>query len=109
MTSTIVKRRIEACCYFLYNNPEIEYSKHFITVISNLDYLNSYWVELEMKTFRHEMVERRKKNANFIFVVTNDVFQEILLTNKQCLPIKYLSYEIIKVEDYKNSIISYLR
>lgn len=62
-----------------------------------------------MKTFRHEMVEGRKKNANFIIVVTNDVFQEIISTNKQCLPIKYRSYEIIKVEDYKNSIISYLR
>ena len=87
----------------------IEHSKHFIVVISNLDYLNSYWVELEMKTFRHEMVEGRKKDANFIIVVTNDVFQEIISTNKQCLPIKYRSYEIIKVEDYKNSIISYLR
>lgn len=87
----------------------IEHSKHFIVIISNLDYLDSYWVELEMKTFRHEMVEGRKKDANFIIVVTNDVFQKIISTNKQCLPIKYRSYEIMRVDDYKNSIINYLR
>lgn len=87
----------------------IEHSKHFIVIISNLDYLDSYWVELEMKTFRHEIVEGRKKDANFIIIVTNDVFQKIIMTNKQCLPIKYRSYEIMRVDDYKNSIINYLR
>ena len=87
----------------------IEHSKHFVVVISDLDYLKSYWVELEMKTFRHEMVEGRKKDANFIMVVTKDVFQKIVDTNKQCLPIKYRSYEIMRVEDYKNSIVSYLK
>lgn len=87
----------------------IEHSKHFVVIISNLNYLDSYWVDLEMKTFRHEMVEGRKKNSNFIIVVTNDVFQKIISTNKQCLPIKYRSYEIMRVDDYKNSIINYLR
>ena len=87
----------------------IEHSRHFIVVISNLDYLNSHWVELEMKTFRHEMIEGRKKDANFIIIVTNDVFQEIISTNKQCLPIKYRSYEIMRVDDYKNSLINYLK
>ncbi len=87
----------------------IEHSKHFIVVISNLEYLNSYWVELEMKTFRHEIVEGRKKDANFILIVTNDVFQKIVSTNKQCLPIKYRSYEIMRVDDYKDSILKYLK
>lgn len=87
----------------------IEHSKHFIVIISNLDYLNSYWVKLEMKTFRHEMGEGRKKDANFIIIVTNDVYQKIISSNKQCLPIKYRSCEIMRVEDYKNSIVNYLR
>lgn len=87
----------------------IEHSKNFIAIISDLDYLNSYWVKLEMKTFRHEMVEGRKEDANFIIIVTNDVFQKIMSTNKQCLPIKYRSYEIMRVDDYKDSIVYYLR
>ncbi len=86
----------------------IEHSKHFIVIISDLEYLNSYWVEPEMKTFRHEMAEGRK-NANFIIVVTDDVFQKIKSTNKECMPIKYRSYEILRVDDYRNSIIHYLK
>lgn len=47
--------------------------------------------------------------ANFIIVVTNDVFPKIISTNKQCLPIKYHTYEIMRVDDYRNSIINYLK
>ena len=87
----------------------LEHSNHFVIILSNLDYLNSFWVDLEMKTFRHEMVEGRKPNANFLFIVTNEVFEEIARTNKTCLPIKYRSYEIMKVDSYKESLAKYLK
>lgn len=87
----------------------IEQSKHFIVVLSDLNYLQSHWVSLEMKTFRHEIVEGRKENANFIIVVTDDVFDEIIKTNKLCLPIYYRSYEIFRVSEYRDSIVKYIK
>ena len=87
----------------------IEHSKHFIVVLSDLNYLQSHWVSLEMKTFRHEIVEGRKENANFIIVVTDDVFDEIIKTNKLCLPIYYRSYEIFRVSEYRDSIVKYIK
>ena len=52
--------------------PSFEVSRWFASVLDridnlqNLNYLQSHWVSLEMKTFRHEIVEGRKENANFI-------------------------------------------
>lgn len=87
----------------------IDHSKHFVIILSKLEYLESYWVQLEMKTFRHEMVEGRKENANFLMVVTDDVFKEISSSNKRCLPIQYRSCEIMRVDEYREKIIPYLR
>ena len=82
-------------------------SKHFVVVFSSLDYLNSEWVKLEMKIFRSEIDEGRK-DGNFIMVVTNDVYDEIMKSKKAVLPIEYRRCEIIKVEDYKKVLLSYI-
>ncbi len=87
----------------------LDHARHFIVIFSDLKYLESDWVSLEMKTFRHEIVEGRKANANFILIVTNDVYQAIVSTNKQCLPIQYRSYEILLLNQYKESLIKYLK
>ena len=41
-------------------------------------------------------------------VVTDDVYDEIMKSNKKVLPIAYRRCEIIKVKDYKNVLIKYL-
>lgn len=87
----------------------MDHSKHFVIILSDLDHMNSGWVQFEMSTFHLEMVEHRKPNANFIFIVTNDVYQKIISTNKKCLPTKYRSYEILRVDDYRKQITNYLR
>ena len=87
----------------------LDNSKHFVVVISDLKYLNSHWIELEMKTFRHEIVEGRKQNSNFIIIVTDDVYKIIVETNKNCIDIKYRSYEIMTLSMYKELIINYLK
>ena len=87
----------------------IDHSRHFAVILSDLKYLESHWVDLEMKTFRHEMVEGRKENANFLIIVTDAVYQQIISQNKQCLPIKYRSYEIMKISEYKNTLTDYLK
>ena len=86
----------------------LDNSNNFILVLSDLSYLEeSHWVDLEMRTFNTELSEGRKE-GNFIFVVTDQVFDEITRTNKRCIPIDYRRYEIIRVRDYKETILSYI-
>lgn len=86
----------------------LEKSKHFVVIISKLEYLKSFWVRLEMKTFQHESNEGRKGNANFLMIVSDEVAKQILETNKKCLNIRYRSCEIIKISEYKERILNYL-
>lgn len=85
----------------------LEGSKHFVVILSKLEYLESFWVSLEMEVFQAEKDEGRK-NGNFLMVVTDDVYDEIMKSNKKVLPIAYRRCEIIKVKDYKNVLIKYL-
>ena len=87
----------------------LDKSKNFIVVLSDLSYLESHWVSLEMKTFEHEMVEGRKPKANFIFIVTPEVYAEIKRTNKSCLLIQYRDFEIMSTTDYKDRILQYIK
>ena len=87
----------------------LDRSTNFIVVLSKLEYMQSEWVKLEMKTFKQEIDEGRKSGSNFIFVVTPDVFKEIIASNKKILPIQYRSCEIIQTTDYRDILCSYLR
>ena len=87
----------------------LDKTTHFIVIISNLEYLKSQWVSLEMEIFQNEIDEGRKTGANFIIVVTNDVYDEIIKSNKTVLPISYRRCEIIKVEEYRSKILSYIK
>lgn len=87
----------------------LDKSKNFVVVISDLDYLNSHWVDLEMKTFNKELDEGRKPDGNFIIVVTPDLFEKIISTNKKCLPIQYRGYEIMMTTNYRERLIPYLK
>lgn len=61
-------------------------------------------------TYMEEMIlEGRKKGGNFIFLVTDDVYDEIMASNKSCLSIEYRKYEIMKFSEYRNKILSYLK
>ena len=86
----------------------LEKSKHFVVIISKLEYLKSFWIELEMKTFQHELNEGRKVNSNFLIIVSDEVEKQILETNKKCLNIRYRSCEIVKISEYKEKIMQYL-
>ena len=61
-----------------------------------------------MRMFHHEMSEGRKPDANFIMLVTNSVYDEIIRTNKACLPITYRSCEIMRISEYRDRIEKYL-
>lgn len=86
----------------------IRKSKHFIVVLSNLEYLNANWIKREMSAFDRAITEGRKKDANFVFVVTDDVYKQIIDCNKMCLDERYCGYQIIKMSEYEATLISYL-
>jgi hypothetical protein len=77
-------------------------------IITKLEQLESHWIKLEMKTFEHEMSEGRKEGSNFILLVSEDVFDQIIKTNKRCLPIRYRSMEVMKISSYRDALASYL-
>ena len=83
-------------------------SRHFIVVISNLDYLKAKWIKKEMSTFDRAITEGRKTNANFVFVVTDGVYKEIIDSNKMCLDERYCGYQIIKMSEYETVLYKYL-
>ncbi|MCL2115189.1 MAG: toll/interleukin-1 receptor domain-containing protein [Methanobrevibacter sp.] len=87
----------------------LDMSDHFIVVISDLEYLSSKWIEEEMSTFHSEMKEGRKENSNFLFVVTEEVMETIICRNKKCFEIDYRRYEIIKISEFKEKLINYIK
>lgn len=86
----------------------IRKSKHFIVVLSSLDYLNANWIKREMAAFDRAITEGRKQNANFVFVVTDHVYRQIIDSNKMCLDERYCGYQIIKMSEFENSLIEYI-
>ncbi len=86
----------------------LDVSKHFVVVFSDLDYLKSDWVSLEMEIFQSEKDEGRKPDSNFLMIATNKVYKEIIASNKTLIPIEYRRGEIICFEEYKNVLLNYL-
>ena len=87
----------------------LDKTKHFVVVLSKFEYLDAYWVDLEMKTYKQEKDEGRKPGGNLILIVTPEMFKTITETNKKCLNIKYRSCQILQTTDYKESLLSYLK
>ena len=83
-------------------------SKHFVIVISNLDYIKQGWVKEELDTFAQELREGRK-TGNLLFLVTSNIMEEIIKTNKTCLPLQYRKFEIMLINEYQDKILTYLR
>ena len=83
-------------------------SRHFIVVLSKLEYLKASWIRKEMSTFDRAITEGRKTDANFVFVVTDGVYKEIIASNKMCLDERYCGYQIIKMSEYESVLYKYL-
>ena len=88
----------------------LDRSTHFVVVLSNLDYLNSHWVELETGIFHREIAEGRKpENSNFVFVMTDELYHQVIGDNKRGLPIEFRGYHIIKMSEYQDTLMKYIR
>lgn len=86
----------------------LDASRHFVVVFSDLAYLKSDWVSLEMEVFQSEMDEGRKPGANFLMIVTKSVYDQIMQSNKTLLPIEYRRCEIMCMDDYREKLLNYL-
>ena len=86
----------------------LDASRHVVVVFSDLAYLKSDWVSLEMEVFQGEMDEGRKPGANFLMIVTKSVYDQIMQSNKTLLPIEYRRCEIMCMEDYRERLLNYL-
>lgn len=85
----------------------LDHSKNFIVILSDLEHLKSRWVQLEMSTFEFEKSEGRKEGSNFLFIATNRVYEEIM-RDKTCLDIEYRKYEVLRMNEYQQSILNYV-
>ena len=93
----------------------LDKSKHFVVIISDvhllehLDHIDENdWVQREMDLFHSEIFEGRNKEGNFVILVTDNVFDEIKKHNKKNMDIKWRSYNLIRIREYKDQIMSYL-
>lgn len=86
----------------------LDHARHFLVIITDLAQLDTYWIKLEMKTFHHEMVEGRKQDSNFIMLVSDRVYDQIIGSNKTTIPLRYRTCEIMRIRDYKESVLGYL-
>jgi len=81
----------------------IERSKHMVVVSSQPDYLKTKWVKKEWDTFDNEVTDGRK-DGTLILVLADDI-----VANKGNLPIELRAKEIVKMSEFRNRLLSYLR
>ncbi len=93
----------------------LDKSKHFIAIISDIHLLEHLdridendWVQREMDLFHSEIFEGRNKEGNFVILVTDEVFDEIVKHNKKNMDIKWRSYNLLRIREYKDQLMSYL-
>lgn len=89
----------------------IQNSANFVVVASDITHLSDKRVEVEMNSFHYKMVLEKGNNAHFLIVVTEDVYDQIMSSNKIVLDSKFRDYEIIKISsssDYKDQILGFL-
>ncbi len=94
----------------------LDKSRHFVVIVSDLKILSpeqdekeSDWVQREMNLFHSELFEGRKKNGNFIILVTDSIFDEIVSRNKMNIDIKWRNYNFMRISEYEDQLISYLK
>lgn len=87
----------------------LDRARHFVVVLSDLSYMEADWVKYEMESYRSEIREGRKPDSNFIIVATDPVYDEIIGSNKKVLPYQFRSCQIIRMSEYRENLLPYLR
>ena len=67
------------------------------------------WVQREMEAFHTEIFEGRKEDSNFIILATDEVYNQIISQNKRNIYIDWRNYTILKISDYRETLMSYIK
>lgn len=51
---------------------------------------------------------RKAPHSNFVFLVTDSLYNTIIRNNKKDLPIEYRGYQIIKMSEYDTMLLQYI-
>ena len=91
----------------------LDHSKHFIVIVTSIEVLqetdSSDWVQREMETFHTEIFEGRKKDSNFIILATDEVYDQVMSNNKSNIYIDWRNYTILKISEYRETLMHYLK
>lgn len=90
-------------------NQALDHSRNFILILADLQALDAPWIKYEMETFHQEIVEGRKRGSNFIFIVSESVYEEINSSNKTCLPFGFRNYQVLTLDNFKDSLVKLVR
>ena len=90
----------------VFRDPRTKQKLECMKATGVLEVLN--WVKEEMETFASEVREGRKQ-GNFLFLVTDEIMDEIRITNKKCIPLQFRKFEVMLISEYKEKILPYLR
>ena len=91
----------------------LDHSKHFIVIVTQIETLQETdsqdWVQREMEAFHTEIFEGRKEDSNFIILATDEVYNQIISQNKRNIYIDWRNYTILKISDYRETLMSYIK
>lgn len=94
----------------------LERSKHFVVIITELNELEpgfikheKDWMQEEMDVFHSELIEGRKRGGNFVIIVTDDIYQQIVSANKTNIDLKWRRHSLIRLNDYQDQIMGYIK
>ena len=91
----------------------LDNSKHFIVIVTSIETLqdadSSDWVQREMEAFHTEIFEGRKKDSNFIILATDEVYNQVVSQNKSNIYIDWRNYTILKISEYRETLMPYLK
>ena len=93
----------------------LDKARHFVVIITDLDELapgyqrhEKDWMQEEMDVFHSEWIEGRKKDGNFVIIVTEDVYQKIVDANKCNIDLKWRRPTLIRLGAYQDQIAGYI-
>ena len=67
------------------------------------------WMQEEMDVFHTEWIEGRKPEGNFIIIVTDDVYRQIVDANKKNIDLRWRRPTLIKLSEFRDLLPGYIR
>ena len=94
----------------------LDKSKHFVVIITDLGELapgyrkqETDWMQEEMDLYHSEKLEGRKPDGNLVIIVSDDVYDRVVAANKTNIDLKWRKHTLIRLGDYEDQIIGYLK